>query len=88
MGVSSPNATVDLMREYRKIDDSVAMRLNRTAAQFRERDGRGGNQLDDGACGFFFAQLVGAFSISPHASNLVWAVLNSSWHQQRTGKVA
>ncbi|KAH7097475.1 caffeine-induced death protein 2-domain-containing protein [Auriculariales sp. MPI-PUGE-AT-0066] len=48
----------DLIREYRKIDDSVTMRLNRTAAQFRERDGRGGNQLDDAACAFFWAQLV------------------------------
>ena len=74
MRASSPNATPDLMREYRKIDDSVTMRLNRTAAQFRERDGRGGNQLDNGACGFFFTQLIGAFSIDPHASELFWAV--------------
>jgi hypothetical protein len=49
------------MREYRKIDDSVTMRLNRTGVQFRERDGRGGNQLDDGACSFFWAQLIGSF---------------------------
>ncbi|KZV97273.1 hypothetical protein EXIGLDRAFT_608228 [Exidia glandulosa HHB12029] len=59
----------DLMREYRKIDDGITMRLNRTAAQFRERDrtpaagpssasaGPAG-PLPDDACAFFWTELV------------------------------
>ncbi|TFY61597.1 hypothetical protein EVJ58_g4412 [Rhodofomes roseus] len=28
----------DLLKEYRRLDDSITMRLNRTTAQFRDRD--------------------------------------------------
>lgn len=45
-------AGADLMREYRKIDDAVTMRLNRAGAQL------GGSRED--ACAFFWTELVGA----------------------------
>ncbi|EJD48372.1 hypothetical protein AURDEDRAFT_85664 [Auricularia subglabra TFB-10046 SS5] len=52
----------ELMREYRKIDDTITMRLNRTTAQFRERertgDGYGSSTLSDDACAFFWTHLV------------------------------
>ena len=54
--------TKDLMKEYRKLDDSITMRLNRTTAQFRDRDRLGiagkGN-LQDQACAHLWKELVG-----------------------------
>ena len=55
----------DLLKEYRKVDDSITMRLNRTNAQFRDRDrlgemGKGGS-VQDQACAYFWQELVGAF---------------------------
>ncbi|TDL29881.1 hypothetical protein BD410DRAFT_710329 [Rickenella mellea] len=49
----------ELMKEYRKLDDSVTMRLNRTVAQFRDRDrlGAEGNPQDE-ACAYFWKELV------------------------------
>jgi len=55
------------MREHRKIDDSVTMRLNRNQALFRDRE-REGVQMDRGtikaqdeACMYFWSQLVGEY---------------------------
>ncbi|KAH9951686.1 caffeine-induced death protein 2-domain-containing protein [Amylocystis lapponica] len=51
----------DLMREYRKLDDSITMRLNRSTAQFRDRDrlgvGSKGN-FEDQACAQIWRELV------------------------------
>ncbi|THH11935.1 hypothetical protein EW145_g318 [Phellinidium pouzarii] len=51
------------MREYRKVDDTVIMRLNRTGAQFRDRDRamvnpslRGSPEED--ACAYFWRDLI------------------------------
>ena len=55
---------VDLMKEYRKLDDSVTMRMNRSNAQFRDRQRLGsGSSKDpqDEACLYMWRQLVGAF---------------------------
>ncbi|KAI0053632.1 hypothetical protein FA95DRAFT_1481404 [Auriscalpium vulgare] len=51
----------DLLREYRKLDDSITMRLNRTTAQFRDRDrlGAGGKgSVQDQACAYLWKDLV------------------------------
>ena len=52
------------MKEYRKLDDSVTMRLNRNMAQFRDRErvgsGSGVAGMQAEACGYFWNQLVGA----------------------------
>lgn len=49
------------MKEYRKLDDTVTMRLNRNMAQFRDRQraGSGSSGLQDEACAYFWNQLVG-----------------------------
>jgi len=54
----------DLMREYRKLDDSVTMRLNRSNAQFRDRQrsgsrGAASSNPQDEACLSMWRQLVG-----------------------------
>ncbi|CAL1700955.1 unnamed protein product [Somion occarium] len=49
------------MKEYRKLDDSITMRLNRTTAQFRDRDrlGLGGKEtIQDQACAYMWKELV------------------------------
>jgi len=53
----------ELMKEYRKLDDSIVVRLNRTNAQFRDRQRTGetnnlkGN-VDDQTCAYMWQQLV------------------------------
>lgn len=51
---------VELMREYRKVDDNVTMRLNRTVAQFRDRDrhSSAAHIPEEDACAFFWKDLV------------------------------
>ncbi|KAI0268198.1 caffeine-induced death protein 2-domain-containing protein [Gloeopeniophorella convolvens] len=51
----------ELLREYRKLDDAVNMRINRTTAQFRDRDrlGTGGKgSIQDQACAHLWQELV------------------------------
>jgi hypothetical protein len=52
---------VDLMKEYRKLDDSITMRLNRNTAAFRDRDRVGGVKpnTQEEACAYFWKDLVG-----------------------------
>ena len=56
---------IDLMREYRKLDDSITMRLNRTNAQFRDRDRLGvsakGN-VQEQACAHLWLELIGTYT--------------------------
>lgn len=50
------------MREYRRVDDTVTMRLNRTLAQFRDRDRRLDTSArinpEEEACQYFWNDLV------------------------------
>ncbi|KAI0080898.1 hypothetical protein K474DRAFT_1636931 [Panus rudis PR-1116 ss-1] len=50
----------DLMKEYRKLDDTITMRLNRTTAQFRDRDrsGLGTGNVEDQACAYMWRELT------------------------------
>jgi len=51
----------DLMKEYRKLDDSITMRLNRTTAQFRDLDRAGTagkGSVQDQACLYLWRELV------------------------------
>ena len=54
---------IELMKEYRRIDDGVTMRLNRTVAMFREREKLGaGSQSgspEQEGCAYFWKDLVG-----------------------------
>jgi hypothetical protein len=50
------------MKEYRKLDDSIAMRLNRTIAQYRDMDRAGltgKGTVEDQACLQVWRELVG-----------------------------
>ncbi|EGN93051.1 hypothetical protein SERLA73DRAFT_64689 [Serpula lacrymans var. lacrymans S7.3] len=51
----------DLLKEYRRLDDTINMRLNRSNAQFRDRDREGtagkGN-IQDQACAYLWKELV------------------------------
>ena len=52
----------DLLREYRRLDDTITMRLNRSNAHFRDRDreGLGGKgSIQDRACAYIWKDLVG-----------------------------
>jgi hypothetical protein len=53
----------DLLKEYRRLDDNLNVRMNRTNAQFRDRDREGkckGNVQDE-ACLYVWKSLVGMF---------------------------
>lgn len=55
------------MKEYRRLDDSITMRLNRTNAQFRDKDrlapsssgGKMSQTVQDQACLYVWKELVG-----------------------------
>lgn len=49
------------MKEYRKLDDSIPMRYNRTTAQFRdlERTGTGKGSVQDQSCLHLWREIVG-----------------------------
>ncbi len=62
MGLGSA-LSIDLMNQYRKLDDSITMRLNRTNAQFRDLDRLGvthGN-VQDQACAHLWKDLVSVY---------------------------
>ncbi|KZT24513.1 hypothetical protein NEOLEDRAFT_1134891 [Neolentinus lepideus HHB14362 ss-1] len=51
----------DLLKEYRKLDDSIGMRINRTTAQFREKNRQGsgsGESVENQACAYIWRQLL------------------------------
>jgi hypothetical protein len=52
------------MKEYRRVDDSVTMRLNRNNAQWRDKDRLSGKLAlnQEAACQSFWRELVGAQS--------------------------
>jgi len=51
----------ELMKEYRKLDDSVTMRMNRTLAQFRDRDrmraASSSSNPQEESCAYFWKEL-------------------------------
>lgn len=55
----------DILKEYRRLDDTIVMRLNRANAAMRDQDRmhglREGNSLQDQACEYIWRELVGEF---------------------------
>ncbi|TFK55694.1 hypothetical protein OE88DRAFT_1652118 [Heliocybe sulcata] len=51
----------ELLREYRKVDDSIGMRINRATAQFRDQNkrGTGSGSVENQACAYIWRQLLG-----------------------------
>ena len=72
----------DLLREYRRLDDTINMRLNRTNAQFRDRDreGKSKGNVQDETCIYIWQSLVGMFR------GRYWSLVTHS-NVQRTGDV-
>jgi hypothetical protein len=53
---------IELLKEYRKLDDTINMRLNRTTAQFRDRDrisSYSSETVQDQTCAYMWKELVG-----------------------------
>ncbi|KAI0254749.1 caffeine-induced death protein 2-domain-containing protein [Lactifluus subvellereus] len=51
----------ELLKEYRKLDDTITMRVNRTTAQFRDRDRLGASgkgNIQEQACAHLWRELV------------------------------
>lgn len=64
---------VELLKEYRKLDDSVTMRINRTTAQFRDRDRMGASgkgSVQEQACSYIWQELVGTYGLLYHYSGV------------------
>jgi hypothetical protein len=58
----------ELLKEYRKVDDAVTTRINRTTAQFRDRDRLGASgkgSVQEQACAYLWKELVGARGQNP-----------------------
>lgn len=53
----------EILREYRKLDDTITMRLNRANAAMRDQeraqDGLGGENAQNQACAYIWRELVG-----------------------------
>ncbi len=61
--------SVELLKEYRKLDDTVTMRINRTTAQFRDRDRMGASgkgSVQEQACSYLWQELVGTHGLLHH----------------------
>jgi hypothetical protein len=59
--------SLELLKEYRKLDDTVTMRINRTTAQFRDRDRMGASgkgTVQEQACLYLWQELVGTHSFT------------------------
>ena len=60
--------SLELLKEYRKLDDAVTTRINRTTAQFRDRDRLGASgkgSVQEQACAYLWKELVGARGQNP-----------------------
>jgi hypothetical protein len=59
----------ELLKEYRKLDDTVTTRINRTTAQFRDRDRLGASgkgSVQEQACAYLWKEIVGARGQKPY----------------------
>ncbi|CAE6524789.1 unnamed protein product [Rhizoctonia solani] len=76
----------DLMKEYRKLDDSVTMRMNRNLAQFRDidrhRSSRSGSPQDE-ACLHFWKELVANWENRTEIVNYCVGVVDASMEAKR-----
>ncbi|KAI0723167.1 caffeine-induced death protein 2-domain-containing protein [Earliella scabrosa] len=76
----------DLMSQYRKLDDTINMRLNRTTAQYRdrERSGLGGKgDVEEQACAHVWKELVANWSRRTDIVNYCVGVLDESVEAKR-----
>ncbi|KAG1806817.1 caffeine-induced death protein 2-domain-containing protein [Suillus plorans] len=76
----------DLLKEYRRLDDTITMRLNRSNAQFRDRDRAGtsgkGN-IQDQACAYVWKELVENWKRRTEMINYCVDIVDQSMEEKR-----
>ena len=73
------------MNQYRKLDDTINMRLNRTTAQYRdrEREGLGGKgDVEEQACAHVWKELVGTFASTIAVTRMCTDILTANWSRR------
>ncbi|PCH41161.1 hypothetical protein WOLCODRAFT_137225 [Wolfiporia cocos MD-104 SS10] len=76
----------DLLKEYRRLDDTITMRLNRTTAQFRDRDrlGTGGKgNIEEQACAQMWRELVANWKRRTEIVDYCVGVVDQSMEEKR-----
>ncbi|KAH7887750.1 caffeine-induced death protein 2-domain-containing protein [Phlebopus sp. FC_14] len=76
----------DLLREYRRLDDTITMRLNRSNAQFRDRDRAGSTakgSIQDQACAYVWKELVENWKRRAEIVNYCVNVVDQSMLEKR-----
>ncbi|OBZ70375.1 hypothetical protein A0H81_09881 [Grifola frondosa] len=76
----------DLLKEYRKLDDSINMRLNRTTAQFRDRDRSGlsgKGDVEDQACTYIWRELAANWKRRTEIIDYCVGVVDQSMEEKR-----
>jgi len=87
------SASLDVMREYRRLDDTIVMRLNRSDALFRDsaRSGKSqrfsdsdrGSRMESGedseTCLYIWRQLVGKYASVNHSFGILSALSLANW---------
>ncbi|KAI0921753.1 hypothetical protein AcW1_004360 [Taiwanofungus camphoratus] len=76
----------DLLKEYRRLDDTITMRLNRTTAQFRDRNrlGQGGRgNVEDQACAQIWRELIANWKRRTEIVNYCTGVVDRSMEEKR-----
>ncbi|KAF8524611.1 caffeine-induced death protein 2-domain-containing protein [Hysterangium stoloniferum] len=75
----------DLIREYRRLDDAVTMRLNRNIAQFRDRDrsAHGASSSADESCAYFWSQLVAGWKARTEMIKYCVNVVDTGMEEKR-----
>jgi hypothetical protein len=78
---------LELLKEYRKLDDEVTMRINRTTAQFRDRDRMGATgkgSVQQQACAYLWQELVGmcARDANPNITRSFDFTFSANWKRR------
>jgi len=77
----------DILKEYRRLDDTIAMRLNRANATMRDQDRihglRQGSSLQDEACEYIWRELVGNWKRRTQLIEYCIAVVDQSLAEKR-----
>ncbi|KAL0949974.1 hypothetical protein HGRIS_009989 [Hohenbuehelia grisea] len=71
----------ELLKEYRRLDDSIVMRINRTNAQFRDKDRLDpvkGN-LQDQACAQVWKELIAHCQPTGIGERSLWNIVSRLW---------
>ena len=87
--VAQRSSPEDLLREYRRLDDTITMRLNRSNAQIRDRDRQGlsgKGSVQDRACAYIWKELVGElFGPVSHSRGVIWltcVIVSENWKRR------